>query len=102
MSNDDSTRIAQVVEKVPWGDIENSVQAIDAWISRLEFVLAAQFKELDSYEGWPAWLDGRVSTEESVDPAGLNYADTLLLSLLALHEHVAGLKPTVPISALCR
>ena len=30
------------------------------------------------------------------------YPDTLLLSLLALHEHVAGLPPAVPISVLCR
>ena len=32
----------------------------------------------------------------------ISYPDTLLLSLLALHEHVAGQTPAVPISALCR
>ena len=32
----------------------------------------------------------------------ISYADTLMLSLLALHEHVAGLDPQVPISDLNR
>jgi hypothetical protein len=32
----------------------------------------------------------------------VSYPDTLLLSLLALHEHVAGLEPNVPISDLNR
>jgi hypothetical protein len=33
---------------------------------------------------------------------GMTYADTLMLSLLALHEHVAGLPPQVPVSDLVR
>lgn len=32
----------------------------------------------------------------------ISYPDTLMLSLLALHEHLAGLPPKVPVSALCR
>ena len=43
----------------------------------------------------------RASTQTTHYEA-IAYSDTLLLSLLALHEHVAGRKPTVPISALCR
>jgi hypothetical protein len=79
------TRIAQIMEKTPWADIESSVQAIDYFISRLEFVLAPQVKELAS-EGWPAWLDGRVSDEVTVDPATLNHSETLLLIAALVHD----------------
>lgn len=51
------------------------------------------------------WSEGavlpRASTKTSHYEA-ISYADTLLLSLLALHEHVNKLPPTVPVSALCR
>ena len=51
------------------------------------------------------WADGYVLPRASTRTThyeAISYPDTLLLSLLALHEHVAGLTPTVPISALCR
>lgn len=51
------------------------------------------------------WSEGavlpRASTRTSHYEA-ISYPDTLLLSLLALHEHLAGLPPLVPVSALCR
>lgn len=43
----------------------------------------------------------RASTKTTQYEA-ISYPDTLLLSLLALHEHANGLPPTVPISAICR
>jgi uncharacterized protein YyaL (SSP411 family) len=51
------------------------------------------------------WADGYVLPRASMRTAhyeAVSYPDTLLLSLLALHEHVAGLTPTVVISALGR
>jgi hypothetical protein len=51
------------------------------------------------------WPTGAVLPRASTKTAhyeAIAYSDTLLLSLLALHEHVNGLRPTVPISAICR
>jgi hypothetical protein len=79
-------RIAPIIQETPWGDIEGSIRAIDFFISRLEFVLAPQFRELAAVEGWPAWLDGRVSDEGCVDPERLSDAETLLLVAALVHD----------------
>ena len=51
------------------------------------------------------WDEGRVLPRASTKTSYydvVSYADTLMLALLALHEHVAGLDPRVPISDLIR
>jgi hypothetical protein len=86
VNRDAVTTVASIIEEAPWGDIEGSIQAIDFFISRLESVLASEFSALSDYASWPEWLDGRVTDEISVDAAGLNHSETLLLVAALVHD----------------